>query len=366
MQGVTPKRQNPHLVRKWQRLDALRKGERLPKKNWSKPGAFDEGKRLFSKRLGKEVVPNAGWITQGVERELLELDLLPIGERIKRMEGLAKALRNARYRSGRLRFLSVVPPGEETQQIKRVDGRIREAKNTLENMKRVFEHWGIRLKKAGIREEDIPHPSSAAIVRSTYGKDESIIFSAPPIAKLYERLDKRKGSKIQLTGWAFGEEYERELKKAGAFGIGVIQHARLEGAGVKTSEIKVIQPIRIYRKSTGVQGKAGTGREIPGLKNTQYYILYHLLKRAIENGSEQVHLISPEKAASNAFVWKGWREGDENDMLAKHPFALIYKEIGGLSKETCPDHSYRFHYVFHRRKPLSERISCGLKKLIQR
>jgi hypothetical protein len=183
----------------WKQLEQYARGV-APKREqgkWSKSGAFKGGESpLFSERLGEKIKPSPELIRKEVERKLTEWDLLPIGERIARMRELRKAidehpLMRAADRASRRRVKATIKGN--------LDEHIRKAEETLGDMKRVFRHWGVKLKKVGIREEDISHPSNALISRKTEEADiERSIFSSPTIAEWYGRLDEHRDEKDRV------------------------------------------------------------------------------------------------------------------------------------------------------------------------
>jgi hypothetical protein len=276
---------------------------------WHKAGARIIGREQVERKL---------------EGKLRDWDFLPMGEKIRKLEGLASAARAAAPR-GEFRFLSLVPTGELRKIAERVDERLAGERGNLEDMERVFSRWGVDLGKARLRPGYISHPYGT---RWWYHEGQDLLmFTSPAMARWYEKNILKRG--YQPSQVAPDAELVRAVDKNRVFAFGRVHTAFKPGV----ADIKLVQPLVFYKALGGGLGKKGTERALP-LKHPELLLLYAQLKEAEKLGASKATLHK---------VFPSWVESDTS-------IPRIYENIAKTSQRFRPETEGKTVSAVFRRK----------------
>lgn len=272
-------------------------------KKWYKGGAL------------KKISPAKGLhiATSKIIGKLNSWDLLPMGEKIRKIRELTAALHKPPA-GGEYRFLSLAPR-DELQEISRILRSRLIAENTnLRDMKSVFSHWQVDLSRIGVTPEKISYPHGTNWLAA--GKERLhtplhpahglYYFSSPVMASWYEKNVLKKD--LIPSRLPPAPQLIELIHSKKAFGLARMPIEK------GSARIELVQPLVFYRKdirSRLVRGKEGTARTLP-LENPDLLILYAQLKEAKLGDAKvvRVHSGVPSK---------------------KLPFDRIYDRIGKLS-----------------------------------
>lgn len=283
-------------------------------KKWRKTGA-----RLFGE---KEIAPKVGGTLRKIKRLPDEWDLLPMGEKIAKIETLISATKNPEAHGREFKFLAHAGKEELDKVSAHLKGRLASEKKSLEDMKGVFSHWGVDLGKLGLKPEDVsfPHGTQWSITPAEFTNWDTMLLSSPAMADWYIRNVGRKG--LQASKNPMGLWYNKRIEAEKAFGLGQIAY-RTSWVGERTAHINAIQPLIFYKRaikgmtaagtSLVKSGKEGTAHTVP-LKHPDILILYAQLKEAREKGASMVR------------VYGG------GEYVADPPYKKIYDRMGKLSR----------------------------------
>jgi hypothetical protein len=273
---------------------------------WRKRGALPFGKA--------QAAPKITGTLKKIRSLPGQWDMLPLGEKISRIKGLLREVKNPR--ASRFKFLPSAPEKSVRAVAAKLEERLRAEKENLEDMKRVFSEWGVSLENAGVSAEQVSYPHGTSW--ETDPEHGIMLFTSPTMARWYR--EKISGKGLQPSRDPPGKPIERMVQKKKAFGIG-----RLYGHAFRTGEISYIQPLRFYRKSgkrlmEGTpHGEEGTGRGAP-LSNPDILMLYAHLKEAGRKGYEKVGVM---------------------ERLTIQPYGRIYERLYKLSRERMPVEDFK-------------------------
>lgn len=262
---------------------------------WKKEGARPMGAREVRLKL---------------DGKLKAWDLLPIGEKIGKMEALLSALGNPQERRGKFGFLAFAPPEELARNGEYLRGRLLAEKGSLERMKEAFSRWGIDLGKINLSAEDISHPNKTR----WYEHPGHVLyyFYSPGMARWYERVVEKRD--LQPSYWQPLPDIRDVIGRRKAFGLG-----RMYREGKGTATIGLVQPLVFYKKEPlagEARGKMGTPHRVP-LANPDLLMLYAQLKEAKEQNAKVVNVKEEFRDVYGA--------------KDKPPFLKIYDRIAELS-----------------------------------
>lgn len=264
--------------------------------DWRKPGARPMG---------------AAEVRRKLDGKLNAWDLLPMGEKIRKMEALLSALGNPHEMRGEFGFLSFAPPKELAGNGEYLRGRILAEKRSLERMKEAFSKWGIDLGRINLSAEDISHPNKTRW--SLHPRHGLYYFTSPGMKAWMEKNIRAAGMQPSYWRQPFGVENEINAKRA--FGLGRMQLKNDEAT------ISLLQPVVFYRLRIGADRREairGALKKTP-LANPELLLLYAQLREAEKRGAKKVRVREE--------FWDNYK-WNENP-----PFRKIYDRIALLSSD---------------------------------
>ena len=156
-------------------------------------------------------------VRRKIEGKLHDWDFLPMGEKIRNIEALLSEMGKYPGLRGReYGFLSLAKPEELKAVENRLVERLKAERHSLDDMKRVFEHYGVDLGKAGVRPEDISYPHGTEWKLSR--ERGLLLFKSPSLEKWYEK--NVKAPDLQPSMQAPPRDVLAEIRQEKAFGLG--------------------------------------------------------------------------------------------------------------------------------------------------
>lgn len=284
-------------------------------------------------------------VNRKVEGKLHDWDFLPIGQKIGKIESLLSALKSP---SGEFKFLSLAGPDGLKGIESRLAERLKAERHSLDDMKRVFEHYGVDLGKAGVRPEDISHPHGTKL--SLHKEHGLLLFTSPSLEKWYEK--NVQAQNLQPSLQAPPREVLAAIRREKAFGIG-----RMSAYGKllrylprRSVDVELIQPLMFYRTKGLVEGAGGTKMAVP-LQNPDLLLFYAQLKKAKELGAKTVRVLNfPQYTMARSLVEGKPVFKKEEIVYHKMPYRSIYQRIMRMSPNPGEIDATRSVFVAERKR----------------
>ncbi len=270
------------------------------------------------KKAGARVT-GAEQVERKLEGKLHDWDFLPIGQKIGKMESLLSALKSP---SGEFKFLSLAGLEELMGIESRLAERLKAERHSLDDMREVFEHYGVDLGKAGVRPEDISYPHETEW--KLHKEHGLLVFKSPATAKWIE--DNMGKGGLQPSHERPPEEIVGLVGREKAFGFGKLSAYEkfMKYFPRKSVDIHLIQPLVFYKRIGETRwGQKGTSRAIP-LENPDLLLFYAQLREAKGLGAKKVRVLNFPK-------YVPFRGKMVDPGYVNMPFRRIYQRINQMS-----------------------------------
>lgn len=300
------------------------------------------------KKAGARIT-GVGQVERKLEGKLHDWDFLPIGQKIGKMESLLSAIKSP---SGKFKFLSLAGPEELKEIESRLAERLKAERHSLDDMRGVFEHYGVDLGKVGLKPEDISYPHGT---KWSLDKEHGILlFSSPSMARWFEKNVMARGRQFSRVGP--GPLLTAAINRERAFGLGRMStYGRfLRYLPRKDIKIDLIQPLVFYKTTGIVLGKEGTAQELP-LSNPDLLLFYAQLREAKNLGARKVRVANLPKYTISKQIAKT-KKGEKVTSVrgeihySKMPYRKIYQRIMQMSGK--PEEVDATHSIFTAKKAL--------------